>query len=43
MKSPPQQYTDDEARRLMEAFIRTHALPTAEATPTAAPVAVEAD
>ncbi len=43
MKSPPQQYTDDEARRLMEAFIRTHALPEAEATPPAERIAVEAD
>ncbi|HEX5506035.1 MAG TPA: inositol-3-phosphate synthase [Thermomicrobiales bacterium] len=29
MKSPPQQYTDDEARRLTEDFIRAHALPEA--------------
>lgn len=43
MKSPPQQYTDDEARRLMESFIRTHALPEAEATPPAERIAVEAD
>jgi myo-inositol-1-phosphate synthase len=27
MKSPPQQYTDDEARRLTDDFIRAHALP----------------
>ncbi len=27
MKSPPQQFTDDEARRLTDDFIRAHALP----------------
>lgn len=31
MKSPPQQYTDDEARRLTEDYIRAHAL-TEDAT-----------
>ena len=43
MKSPPQQYTDDEARRLMESFIRTHALSeTAKEEPTGR-IPVEAD
>lgn len=44
MKSPPQQYTDDEARRLLESYIRSHALPEAAAAlPTTGQVAVEAD
>ena len=40
MKSPPQQYTDDEARRLTEDYIRTHALPERTATPKRAKSAV---
>ncbi|HET8629077.1 MAG TPA: inositol-3-phosphate synthase [Thermomicrobiales bacterium] len=36
MKSPPQQYTDDEARRLTEDFIRAHALPEEAPAPRAA-------
>ncbi|MGN6672041.1 MAG: inositol-3-phosphate synthase [Thermomicrobiales bacterium] len=32
MKSPPQQFTDDEARRLMDDYIRAHALPEASDT-----------
>jgi len=43
MKSPPQQYTDDEARRLLEAFILTNALPDAVATQATDRVMVEAD
>ena len=44
MKSPPQQYTDDEARRMTEDYIRAHALPQDNeapsfATATAAPEA----
>ncbi|MCJ7605932.1 MAG: inositol-3-phosphate synthase, partial [Dehalococcoidales bacterium] len=33
MKSPPIQYTDDEAHRLMEEFIKTNALTAAPAKP----------
>jgi myo-inositol-1-phosphate synthase len=40
MKSPPQQYTDDEARRLTEDYIRTHTLPTQPATPKRAKSAI---
>ncbi|MGN6811267.1 MAG: inositol-3-phosphate synthase [Thermomicrobiales bacterium] len=32
MKSPPQQFTDDEARRLTDDYIRAHALPEASDT-----------
>jgi myo-inositol-1-phosphate synthase len=40
MKSPPQQYTDDEARRLTEDYIRTHALPERTVSPKRAKSAV---
>lgn len=44
MKSPPQQYTDDQARRLLEAYIHSYALPEAEAVlPSSERIAVEAD
>jgi myo-inositol-1-phosphate synthase len=40
MKSPPQQFTDDEARRMLEDYIRAHSLP---ARKTARPETVQAD
>lgn len=44
MKSPPQQYTDDQARHLLEAYIHSYALPEAEAVlPSSERIAVEAD
>jgi myo-inositol-1-phosphate synthase len=33
MKSPPQQFTDNEARERTEAFIRNHTSASARATP----------
>jgi myo-inositol-1-phosphate synthase len=39
MKSPPQQYTDDEAHRLTEDFIRAHALEPGRAAGAAGPAA----
>jgi myo-inositol-1-phosphate synthase len=33
MKSPPQQFTDNEARERTEAFIRNHASGNVKATP----------
>jgi myo-inositol-1-phosphate synthase len=44
MKSPPQQYTDDEARRMTEDYIRAHALPGHQPDPAQPPAeAVIAD
>jgi myo-inositol-1-phosphate synthase len=40
MKSPPQQFTDDEARRMLDDYIRAHGLPSRTA---ARPETVEAD
>lgn len=37
MKSPPEQYTDDEARRLTDDFIRAHARETGPAVPDEKP------
>lgn len=39
MKSPSQQFTDDEARRLTDDYIRAHALPEAASTPARAKAA----
>ena len=41
MKSPPQQYTDDEARRMTEDYIRAHALPEEAARPARAAVTAD--
>ncbi len=43
MKSPPQQYTDDEARRMTDDYIRAHALPESVESPSFASGHVVAD
>ena len=43
MKSPPQQYTDDEARRMVDDYIRAHALPAQEAAPSFSTATVVSD
>ncbi len=43
MKSPPQQYTDDEARRMVDDYIRSHALPAQDAAPSFSTATVASD
>ena len=43
MKSPPQQYTDDEARRMVDDYIRSHALPSQDETPSFSTATVKSD
>ena len=43
MKSPPQQYTDDEARRMTDDYIHAHALPQGEDAPSFATATVASE